>query len=406
MKSIAEAQREIHAAFSPLPTERAALLDALDRFLAVDYVARHDSPSFDASAMDGYAVAASSLAQATEHSPVRLVVAGESRAGGPPPPALAAGTAMRIFTGALVPAGADAVVLQEDVDRSGELVSFRESIRSGANVRTRGEDFRVGDLLLGRGTRVGSGEVALLASQEIGSVLVHRRPRVAILCTGDELREIGEPARPGSIVNSNAYALCAQVRQAGAEPWLLPAVPDVREQLREALVHALSADVVVISGGVSVGDYDVVHKALADLEIALSLWKVRMKPGKPVSFGVKDGVPVLGLPGNPVSAWVTFELFARPGLRTMLGAPKPWRRRLSVRLDRPIEKARGRPEMARGALHFDAQGKPVVQLRERQGSGALSSLANVDVLVLLPEGSEPLGVDTALDAWLVREVTD
>jgi molybdopterin molybdotransferase len=406
MKSIAEAQREIHAAFAALASERLPLLDALDRFLAADYVARHDSPPFDASAMDGYAVAAATLATASRDAPVELVVQGESRAGGPPPPALAAGTAMRIFTGALVPEGADAVVLQENTERSAQRVSFDESVRSGANVRRRGEDLRSGQLVLPRGARVGSGEIALLASQEIGNVLVHRRPRVAILCTGDELREIGEPARPGSIINSNAYALWAQVRQAGAEPWLLPAVPDERERMRDAIAEALSADVVVISGGVSVGDYDVVHRALADLDIALALWKVRMKPGKPLSFGVKNGVPVLGLPGNPVSAWVTFELFARPGLRTMLGDARPWRRRMSVRLEKVIDKPRGRPEMARGSLRYDEQGQAVVQLRERQGSGALSSLANVDVLVLLPEGHEPLGLETPLEAWLVRDITD
>lgn len=403
MKSIDEAQREIHAAFAPLATQRLPLLDAFGSFLATDYLARHDSPPFDASAMDGYALHAHALANATSEAPVQLRIREESRAGGPPPSPLAPGSAMRIFTGAMVPPGADAVVLQEDVERSAELAIIREPVRTGANIRTRGEDLREGQLVLLRSAQLGSGEIALLASQEIGTVLVHRKPKVAILCTGDELREIGEPARPGSIVNSNAYGLCAQVREAGAEAWLLPAVPDVRDQMRDALERALRADVVVISGGVSVGDYDVVQRALSDLDITLSLWKVRMKPGKPVSFGVKDGVPILGLPGNPVSTWVTFELFARPGLRTMLGDPAPFRRRLRVRLDKPVEKPRGRPEVARGSLRYDAEGQAVVQLRERQGSGALSSLAQVDVLVMLPEGSAPIGVETRLDAWLLRD---
>jgi molybdopterin molybdotransferase len=402
MKSIEEAQREIHAAFAPLASERLPLLDALDRFLATSYVARHPAPPFDSSAMDGYAVHSGSLRTASADAPACLAVIGESRAGGAPPSALEEGAAMRIFTGAMIPAGADAVVLQEDVERRGDSASFSEPARLASNIRKRGEDLREGQPLLARGARIGSGEIALLASQEVATVEVYRKPKVAILCTGDELREIGEPARPGSIINSNAYGLYAQVREAGAEPWLLPAVADTREAVRASLERALRADLIVISGGVSVGDYDVVHRALTDLDIALALWKVRMKPGKPVSFGVKNGVPILGLPGNPVSTWVTFELFARPGLRTMLGDPKPQRSQLLVRLDKVVDKPRGRPEVARGSLRYDADGGARVQLRERQGSGAISSLADVDVLVLLPEGAAPIGLETRLHAWLLR----
>ena len=400
MKEIAEASREILEAFAPIGEERVPLLSALGRHLSRDFTARQDLPAFDNSAMDGYALVAADIAGATHDAPAALPVIGESRAGGPIPPPLAPKSAMRIFTGAPLPAGADAVVLQEDTRRSDDVVSVLEAARAGDNVRKQGSDLRVGARALARGARLGPGALALLASQDAASVHVYRRPRVAILSTGDELRDIGEPARPGTIVNSNAYALAAQVREADCEPWVLPTVPDRLDDARASIRAGLAADVVVLSGGVSVGEYDVVRDALVAEGIELSFWKVRMKPGKPLAFAQKGRVPVLGLPGNPVSAWVTFELFVRPGLRKMLGDAHPERPRITVTLAEPITRKAGRTELARARL-VRREGGLVAQLAARQGSGSLPALAEVDALVVIPGDAERIDTSQSLEAILL-----
>ncbi|HEX5661072.1 MAG TPA: gephyrin-like molybdotransferase Glp, partial [Polyangiales bacterium] len=364
MKEVDDAAAEILAAFPPNDEERLPLLSALDRFLARDVDAQHDAPPFDNSAMDGYAVRADETAGATREQAVALRVEGESRAGGPTPPALVRGVAQRIFTGAVMPDGADAVVIQEHTRREGERVEVLEAIRVSGNVRKRGSDLRAGQPMLKRGTRLGAGELGLLASQDLASATVHRRPRVAIISTGDELRDIGEAPRPGSIVNSNGYMIAAQVLEAGGDPWVLPPVPDTLEAATEAIRAGLRADVLVLIGGVSVGEYDFVRDALAAAGVTLDFWKIKMKPGKPVAFGRAGAVPVLGLPGNPVSAWVTFELFVRPGLRRMLGDPSPTRTRGKVRLAAPIKRQPGRPEYARARLDG-----ALAHLFPRQGSG-------------------------------------
>jgi molybdopterin molybdotransferase len=400
MKSVEEACESVLAAFSPCGEERVPLLSALGRHLSVDLHARFDSPSFDNSAMDGYAVRASEFASVTSEQPNTCLVVGESRAGGPPPAPLAPGSAMRIFTGAPIPEGADAVVLQEDTNREGERVSVRERPRTGDHVRARASELRAGALALTQHTRIGPGEIALLASQEFASVTVFRKPRVAIVATGDELRDIGEPARPGSIVNSNAYALAAQVLEAGGDPWVLPVAGDRVAEVRAALRTALRADVLVLSGGVSAGDYDVVRAALEAEGIALDFWKVRMKPGKPLAFAQAGDVPVLGLPGNPVSAFVTFELFVRPGLRKMIGALQPVRPRVRVALAAPLTRKPGRVEFARARIERDGE-RLVARLAARQGSGAVSALANVDALVIVPAETTELDAGSTLEALLL-----
>jgi molybdopterin molybdotransferase len=397
VKSVDDARAEILAAFAPIGQERVALLSGLGRFLSQDVEARSDAPAFDNSAMDGYALRASQTTDASAAAPVTLPVVGESRAGGPPVAPLSAGSAMRIFTGAPMPADADAVVLQEDTRRDGDRVLVLEAARPLAHVRTRGSDLRAGARLLPAGARLGAGELGLLASQDYPSVTVHRRPRVAILSTGDELRDIGEPARPGSIVNSNAYALAAQVLEAGAEPWVLPPCKDVLADAQRAIEAGLSADVLVICGGVSVGEYDVVRDALVAAGITLSFWKIQMKPGKPVAFAQKGRVPVLGLPGNPVSAWVTFELFVRPGLRKMLGDPQPERPRPQVQLAAAHTRRPGRTEFARARLTQGERGL-LAELLPRQGSGSLPSIAQVDALVILPAERDQFAAGEWLEA--------
>ena len=401
MKTVAEASEAILQAFAPLADERVALMQGLGRFASTELRAQYEAPAFDNSAMDGYAVRAQDVAAAGEETPVTLPVRGESRAGWPAEGALEPDTAMRIFTGAPLPAGADAIVIQEDTSREGDEVLVRFAARVGHHVRARGSDLRVGATLVPRQGFLGSGEIGLLASQDIGTVRVFRRPRVAILCTGDELREIGERSRPGSIVNSNAYSLAAQVLEAGGEPLVLPAVGDRRDEVAAAITEGLRADVLVLSGGVSVGDYDVVRDALAAASVTLEFWKIRMKPGKPVSFGRAGGVPVLGLPGNPVSSWVTFELFVRPGLRRMLGDPQPQRARAQVRLAAPFSRKAGREEYLRARLSQGSDG-PVATLMSHQGSGDLSSLAGVDALVVVNADVSEIGPQDRLEALLLR----
>jgi molybdopterin molybdotransferase len=401
MKAVAEASQAILSSFAPLAEERVSLLSALGRFASTEVRAQYEAPAFDNSAMDGYAVRASEVVGATEDSPVRLPVHGESRAGAPPEISLRPGTAMRIFTGAALPHGADAVVVQEDTAREGDDVLLRFAAKVGHHVRARGSDLRVGSALLPRLGLLGSGEIGLLASQDIATVRVFRKPRVAILCTGDELREIGEWIRPGSIVNSNAYSLAAQVLEAGGEPVVMPSVGDRKDDVVEAITQGLMADVLVLSGGVSVGDYDVVRAALETAQVSLEFWKVRMKPGKPVSFGRAGSVPVIGLPGNPVSSWVTFELFVRPGLRRMLGDPHPQRPRAIVHLNAGWKRKPGREEYLRARLTAGPRGLTATPLAH-QGSGDLSSLTGVDALVVVPSEVAEIGPEDPLEALLLR----
>lgn len=383
MKTIGEALTALLPSFQPLSAVRLPLLEARGLHLAEALHARWDSPAFDNSAMDGYAVRSEDVASASESSPVRLPVVGESRAGGPLPEPLAPGRACRIFTGAPMPAGADAIVMQEDTHREGDVVAIRFASKAGHHVRARGSDAARGQVLLDAGQRIGPGEIGLLASQGHATVSVHRRPIVAIVSTGDELRDLGEPLGPGEIVNSNAYQLAALVESAGGIPRILPIAPDVVEEVEARFREALRADVVLSTGGVSVGDYDVVQDGMKRAGIEIGFWKVAMKPGKPVAFGVAGDVPVVGLPGNPVSALVGFELFVRPGLRLMLGDPRPHPEALRVVLAHDHRRKPGRPELARARL---ARGPQRIEatLHALQGSGSLPSIAAVDALVYFP----------------------
>ncbi len=404
MLSIADAQRRIVESGSPRAGERVSLLAALGRFVAVDVHARDDSPPFDASAMDGWAVMASDLAGASAGSPIVLAARGEARAG-QPPATLSPTTAMRIFTGAPVPSGADSVVMQEDVSVDGERVIFADAPRAGAHVRRRGEDLHEGHVALRAGSRVGAGEVGLCASQGVAQLVVHRRPRVAIVATGDELREIGEVLAPGTIRDSNSHAISAAVLACGAEPWLLPIARDDRTAIARELAAALEhSDVLVTSGGVSVGDHDLVHAALEDAGVAREFWKVRMKPGKPLAFGRSArGAPALGLPGNPVSALVAFELFARPLLRAMLGDPAPYRPTASVVLGADVRHRPGRVELVRARLADADDGSLVATPLSRQGSGSLPSMVGVDALVVVPAERDDVAAGERLTAWMIRD---
>lgn len=389
----ADAVRLVCERVAPLAAERVALGAALGRFLAAPLPARADDPAFDNSAMDGYAVRAADVAGASAERPVTLAVVDESRAGAPARRALGPGEAIRIFTGAVVPEGADAVVMQEDT-RAGEgAVHVGLAVPPGHHVRRRGEIVQSQDVLLPEGTELRAGEIALAASQGHAVVTVHRRPRVAILSTGDELRELGAALEGGAIHDSNTHGLAAAVREAGGIPRCLPLGADSQEALDALVAEGLRDDLLLSTGGVSVGAYDLVHGAFAAAGIEEVFWKVRVKPGKPARFGVGPrGVPAVGLPGNPVSALVNFELLVRPALRILMGDPRPHRPRIRVRLARPLVAPGARTELYRARLEGD-----LAHPARTGGSADMTSLVGADVLLILPAGAGELVEADALD---------
>jgi molybdopterin molybdotransferase len=376
--TVQEALEQLLPRFAPLPVETTPLLSALGRALAEDQRATTDLPAFDHSAMDGYAVHHADVSAGSV-----LVVQGEARAAAGGAATLAPGTAMRIFTGGALPRGADTVVIQEDVAVEAAGARIRVLPALGANVRHAGSDLRAGSIALGRGSVIGAGEIGLLASLGHAEVRVHRKPRVAILPTGDELRELGAPAEHGSIVNSNAYSLAAAVASAGAEAHVLPIARDRSEDIRARLREARGADLLLTIGGVSVGDYDLVGQALRDEGFAIEFHKVAIKPGKPLLFGVSEALPVIGLPGNPVSAFVTFEVFVRPCLYRLRGLARVFGELVPVKLAAAARHSRGRLEFARARLSREGDAL-VASLHALQGSGSLPSITNTDALVLLP----------------------
>jgi molybdopterin molybdotransferase len=385
--------------FSPLGEEEIPLTEAGGRYLSRDFRARRDSPSFDNSAMDGYAVRAEDVGGAATSKPVRLTVCGESRAGGPLPSRLEPGTACRIFTGAPMPEGADAVVIQEDTERAGDQVDVFKASPAGLHVRAQGSDVSANSIIVAAGERLWPGEIGMLASQNVDRLYVYKRPRVALLSTGDELRSLGQPLTRGKIVNSNAYVLTEMLRGVGVEPMPLPAAPDSLPEIEAALERALKADVVITMGGVSVGEYDLVHDAFENVGIEPTFWKVRIKPGKPLTFALHHGKPVVGVPGNPISAMVTFEILVAPCLRKMLGDARPHPQPVTARLRTGYKRHPGRVEIARGVATREGQ-EIIVTLKDKQGSGSLPSFVGVNALVILPADREEVAAGEQVEAIL------
>jgi molybdopterin molybdotransferase len=374
-----EARRLVADRIRPLEAERVPLGEALGRALAEDVIAPEPVPGFDNSAMDGYAVIAADTAAA----PVRLRVAGEARAGHPAEVGLGTGEAIAISTGAMVPAGSDAVVRIEDTTPDGDEVEVRTAVEPGRNVRRAGEDLAAGERVLGAGTLVGAAELGVLASAAREDPSCARRPRVTVVVSGDELIGPGEPMRPGAVRDSNAHTVPALARGAGAEVLAVEHVGDDADATREAVGRALHADVAVVCGGISVGEHDHVRAALAELGAREAFWGVAMKPGKPTWFGEGPGGGLaFGLPGNPVSAAVTFILFARPALLAMQGRdPAP--RRARARLARDYPKSPGRAEAVRCRLE-SVDAALLAHPARSQGSHVLSSMLGADALALLP----------------------
>ena len=381
METVASAQARILAAITPVRTERVALTEALGRVLAVPVVSRRTLPPFDNSAMDGYAVRAVDTLPASPQAPVSLPVIGESWAGSMPTRALKRGEAMRIMTGAPTPRGADAVVRYEDTDSGRERVGVTVAVTSGTNIRRAGEDMRPGDEVLAPGRRLRAADLAAAAALGHPHLEVHRRPRVAVLSTGDELVEPEREPGPGQIVDSNAVAVAAAVREAGGEPVRLGIARDTVVDLRRRLEEAARCDLIITTAGVSMGDHDHVVAEMGRLD----LWRVAMRPGKPLAVGNVAGVPFLGLPGNPVSSQVTFELFARPAILALQGATEPHRRRSHARALEAMEKPDGLETFHRGRLEAPRPGDlPGVRLTGPQGSGIMRSMVLADCLVALP----------------------
>jgi molybdopterin molybdotransferase len=392
-----DALARILAAIPTLPAVDVRLLDALGLVLAEDVAADRDVPPFRNSAMDGYAVRGEDVARA----PTKLRVVGEIAAGGTPARAIATGEAMRIMTGAPLPDGADTVVRVEDTDNHSDLVTIGVATARGTAVRQAGEDLHRGDMVLARGAVLRAAEIGVLASVGRARVRVHKRPRVAVFSTGDEIVDLDAPLADGKIRDANRYSLASAIRAAGADAWVRGIVPDRPDALRVALREAGAADAVVTSGGVSVGDHDHMKPVLSELG-TIDFWAIAIRPGKPLAFGeIRDGdrrVPIFGLPGNTVSALVTFEIFVRPALLRMQGRRNVARPRVPARLLDRIEKPPSLRVFARGI--YDA-GAGTVRTTGPQGSGILRSMALANCLIDLPEGSDTYEAETTVDVILI-----
>jgi len=403
---IPQARKQLMAAFSPVDIEQIPLPEAAGRVLAEAIHSQIDLPVFDNSSMDGFALRAGDVKGADQDHPVTLSVVEDIPAGAVPQVSIEAGQAARIMTGAALPGGTDAVVRVEDTDfglcdpgsSAPEQVRVYVAIPDGENVRPRGQDVRLGEPVLSPNRRLRPQDVGVLAMLGMSNVPVYRRPRIGLMSPGDELLPLGAPLEAGKIYESNSYVLEALVAQSGGQVVRLGIVPDTLEAVRQSLQDAIAQDVDVLlsTGGVSVGAFDFVRTVL-EREGELTLWRVNMRPGKPLAFGSYAGVPYFGLPGNPVSAYVGFQVFVKPALRKMVGLPEEPRLTRKVSLLEPI-KSDGRESYLRiSAAHED--GRWVARLTGHQGSGNLRSLVNANALLIIPAGVTSLPAGAELEAW-------
>jgi molybdopterin molybdotransferase len=409
MLSVEDALERVLSYFHTLEAERVPTLEALGRVLAEDVYADVDIPPHSNSAMDGYAVLAADTKGAGAGLPKRLQVIADLAAGYVTETAVTPGTAIRIMTGAPMPPGADAVVRFEDTEHEGDWVDVKAEVPVQKNVRLAGEDLRRGTLALKRGSRIRPQEVGMLATLGRKDVWVTLKPRVAILATGDEVVDIDAPLGPGKIRNANSYSNAAQVLRNGGTPVLLGIARDQVQDLVQKIRSGLdqNVDLFLTSGGVSVGDFDVVKEVLA-AEGDMTFWRVRMKPGKPFAFGQIGGVPLLGLPGNPVSAMISFELFARPAMLKMLGVAN-WRRpTIEATLMDTVERKDERRHYLRVRVEKappGAEGQPAAGYRAyltgEQGSGILSSMVLANGVAIIPEDASYVPAGTRVPVMML-----
>ena len=398
MITVEEAQAKVLDGIGVLPVERVGLLETLGRVLAEDVVSDIDVAPFDNSAMDGYAVCAVDVADASAETPVRLRVVEHVPAGAFPSVPVGSGEAVRIMTGAPVPEGADAVVMVEKTaeEDGGDVGAIFAPVREGENIRRKGEDVHKGETVLHAGEIVGPATIGILASVGCPTPLVYRRPRVAIVSTGDELVGIDEYPGPGKIRNSNSYTLAALVVEAGGEPHIQDVARDTRESTRAILSRASEFDLMISTGGVSMGDYDVVKAVLEELGI-LAFWKVAMRPGAPQTFGTIGGTPFFGLPGNPTSGMVGFELFVRPVMLKMQGHTKLFRPRHQVTLAHDVKKKSDRRYFMRARAQRVGEGRWTAALSGAQSSAMLTSMHRANCLLVLPEGETTFAAGSVVD---------
>ena len=387
---LADAQRTVLEGTIPLGLEKVSLLEALGRVLGEDIIAERDNPPWDNSAMDGFALRWEDIKQ--EHAitkPVELKVIEDVPAGTVATKTVGPGEAIRIMTGAPVPKGADTVVKVEETESSGDAVRIFKALERGANVRPQGEDVKKGDTIIAKGTQIRPAEAGMLAILAKSFVLVYQKPRVAILSTGDELADLDERFDEDKIINSNSYGIAAGVQEAGGIPILLGIAKDQPAALKGKIAHGLNADILVLSGGVSMGDYDFTKAVFKDLGAEMNFWKLAIRPGQPLAFGKIQGKLAFGLPGNPVSSMVTFEQLVRPAMLKMGGHRSYGRPVVQAVFQEKFSKRNDRRHFLRGILSRQ-NGVLTVRTTGDQGSGILTSMVKANGLIDVPEEVERL----------------
>lgn len=384
MVGVEEALKRILDSFSPLGLETTNILDGLGRVIGEDIYAGRAMPPKDHSTMDGYALRSIDTLGTSQEKPSLFDVVDDIPAGAIPKRRIEAGQAARIMTGAPLPDGADAVVRMEDTRKEKNRVALFAEARKGRNVRYAGEDVKIGEKVISRGEIIRPAEVGMLASLGRAFVLVRRRPLVAIVATGNELMEIDAPPTPWKIVGSNSYSLAALVKECGGVPLQIGIAKDSREDLLAKFGTAMRADLILSSGGVSVGDYDLVKSIMNEPGNRIHFWQVAMKPGRPLAFGSLGDVPIVGLPGNPVSSMVSFEQFVRPAILKMTGHTNLFRRTVQARLGEEIRKKEGVRYFIRARIELEPEGYSVVT-KGSQGSDMIRSMVRANGLIVLPE---------------------
>ena len=384
MIHVEEALKNILDAVSPLGLEKVNILDALGRVIGEDVYAGRAIPPKDNSAMDGYALRAGDTRGASEETPAILEVVEDIPAGSIPEKRIGPGQAARIMTGAPVPEGADAVVRMEDSRKEDGRVAILVGAKVGQDIRRAGEDVQLGEKVISRGEIIRPAEVGMLAALGRSFISVHQRPLIAVVATGDELMDLDETPSPWKIVSSNSYSLAALVLDCGAVPMQIGIAKDRRDDLIAKFRAAMRADLIVSSGGVSVGDYDLVKEVMKKEGNRMQFWRVAMKPGRPLAFGAMGEVPIVGLPGNPVSSMVSFEQFIRPAILKMMGHANLFRRTVRARLGEDINKKSGIRHFIRARICREEDGYAVVTTCD-QGSGILKSMVRANGLIILSE---------------------
>jgi molybdopterin molybdotransferase len=400
MITVKEALRQILSTINPLGMEKINLLDALGRVLGGDVAAGRNIPPKDNSAMDGYALRFKDTAGASPERPVILEVIEDIPAGAVPEKSVAAGQASRIMTGAPIPEGADAVLRMEDTEKDGTLVRIKTEVALRQDIRSAGEDVREGEIVIPRGTVIKPAEIGMLASLGRSFVSVYQRPTVAVLATGNELVDIDENPSPWKIINSNSYSAAAQVMDCGALAMQLGIARDEREDLLAKFQAAMRADVIISSGGVSVGDYDLVKDIMKEVGNRMQFWQVAMRPGKPLAFGTIGNVPIFGLPGNPVSSMISFEQFVRPALLKMMGHKNIFRKAVKAVLKEDLKKRKELTHFIRSFVELD-DGRYTASTTGEQGSGILKSMVRANGLIVMPEDAEIIKAGSVVTVQLI-----